>query len=209
MIIRKFVICILLNFSIFGFTQSNHFLRPIEHPLFSNLNSDYYYLIRAKILRNENPTLALLKTSHLPESMLYVLHDINTLEYTINYKTAKSSIWEIYFSNSKSKIDVIAWKKKIDSDSYEILKKLFNHNLYNTKFDPDYKEYFDGEQYLFSCDRKTGFIDAVADDSDIAKTIKICDKIVAEIKKSESNTFSFSTELLKEIEFIIDSRNKK
>ena len=185
------------------FSQSSNFLKPVQHPLFSNINSDYYYLLRATLLQKDHTTLALLKTSHLPESIFYVSHDLNDGKYYVNFKIAKSSIWEKYYNRSKKKIEVDSWRKNIDTNSYEVLKKLFDYNLYNTKYDIDYKEYFDGEQYLFLSDRKTGFIEDVADNSDVSKTIKICEKLIEEIKTNKENQFIVPIDLKNEIEKII------
>ena len=200
---KGFLAFLLLNFSTLIFSQSNYYLKPVEHPLFSNLSSDYYYLIRATLVRNDNPTLALLKTSHLPESILYVSHDLNDGKYYLNFKVAKKSIWEKYYNNSKKKIEVDSLKKRIENESYELLKELFDFNLNQTKFDPNYEHYFDGEQYLFHCERKTGNIEAVAEDSDVAKTIKICEKIIGLLKSSNSHQFNIPNDIQSEIKRII------
>jgi len=201
---RKFLPFIFLSISTLIFSQSNQFLKPVQHPLFSNLNSDYYYLLRATLIQKDYPTLALLKTSHLPESIFYVSHDLNDGKYYVNFKIAKSSIWEKYYDRSKKKIQVDSWRKNIDTNSFESLKKLFDYNLYNTKYDINYKEYFDGEQYLFLSDRKTGFIEDVAENSDVYKAIKICEKLIEQIKTTKGNKFIITTELKNEIDKIVN-----
>lgn len=204
---RKLWTPIFFIFSIFIFSQDNNFLKPVDHALFSNSISDYDYLLRKTLLKNENPTLALLMTSYKPESILYTTYNMNNFKYYINFKVAKSSIWEKYYDQSKSKIKIDGVMKEIDSSSYKILEELFDSNLYKTKYDPTYKEYFDGERFLFYSNRKTGFIESVSEDSNVFRTIKICEKVIDLIQKEKTKEIIFSSELIKEMKEIILSNN--
>jgi len=193
----------LVIFSTFIFSQDNTFLKPTDHPLFSNINNDYYYLLRSVLLKKDFPTLALLKTSHKPESILYVTYDTNNFKYYLNFKITQKSLWEKYYNQSKEDIKITSFKKEIDNSSYEILKELFDSNLYKTRYDSNYKEYFDGEQFLFFSDRKTGSIESVSKSSNVFKTIKICEKIIELLQNDNNNKLTFSSDLQTEIKEII------
>jgi len=120
-------------------------------------------------------------------------------EYLISYHIAEKSIW---YSKDKEQVRVKKVRKIISKEDTKLLKKLYFNAIYKARY--IYSEFaiLDGTGYVFSVNEKgikTGQAHSPNKGTKIYDLVDISNRIIESLNNEESNLFTISSKLRKEI----------
>jgi hypothetical protein len=155
---RRILIIVLtyVSFATFGQSSGDH-LEPTEG--YFNMyghHYDYYPFIYKHLIKGLSyNTVARIVTlpSFSPENVLSIETTDNRKSYKVIYKICKKSIW---YSDNRDKTNVIKYEKEVDSAIVNLIEKVFDKALLQTKYYEDFRMGLDGVNYIFSSKIKAG-----------------------------------------------------
>ena len=146
--------------------------------------------------------------SFTPENVLDIEFDIEKNKYYIVYHICEKMIW---YNDELDKIKVYKYKSEINKESVELIKRLFEIAIFQSRFTENDRTGIDGENYYFSIYKygmKSGTVWSPSEKTNMRKLVDIGLNMI-ELVKHKDSIVKIENKLQDKIEALINSLKNK
>ncbi|NQX81595.1 MAG: hypothetical protein HRT66_06340 [Flavobacteriaceae bacterium] len=208
----KITLILIILYS-FGVTKAqNNYLEPVSgiYDIY-DFQFEYYSKVRKVLFKGltDSPEIRFqIMPSFTPENVLDIEFDIEKNKYYIVYHICEKMIW---YNDELDKIKVYKYKSEINKESVELIKRLFEIAIFQSRFTENDRTGIDGENYYFSIYKygmKSGTVWSPSEKTNMRKLVDIGLNMI-ELVKHKDSIVKIENKLQDKIEALINSLKNK